>query len=57
MLCSVCAAGKSASTFVSGDIPLQSVYYYNVTIWYFQGSGGAGLVLFGGISGSGSSQV
>ena len=52
MLCYVCAAGSSRTTFVSADATLQSAYYYNLTIWYFQGRGSAGLVLAAGISGN-----
>ena len=59
MLCDVCAAGHStlASSAQFANIALQSIYYYNLTIWYYQATGGAGIVLSGGISGSNSPQV
>ncbi|KAL3145793.1 hypothetical protein ABBQ38_015170 [Trebouxia sp. C0009 RCD-2024] len=42
--------GSNSSVFVNGQLSLAAGYYYNVTIWYFQRLGPAGLVLAGNVS-------
>ena len=46
------AGGRNSSLFVDGQKYLAAGYYYNVTIWYYQNVGPAGLVLAGSISGT-----
>ena len=44
------ADGKNASSYINVTTTL-TLGYHNLTIWYFQGKGGAGLVLAGSAGG------